>query len=240
MTRENAPLAQQVGFAKASLSFRPDLLADLLEAFFQPRAVHVVRFMNEDGLRSIIEALWYDPINKDSTCIPKLCLVANPKVASGQGRYRFADIYFPSSSFPTVLKLKNASLEGLWRSQGDSDTSPDASLVLLRERLKTEAPEQLLHWRVKYWKDGKWTETTIDTLKKEAFEQVEEYMDIMKHGGASANRSGVQDSRVTSILDQCLLTGYAAICIGGTRVLAWLVRKETIAHCYLAKGFVGI
>jgi hypothetical protein len=236
MTRGNAPLAQQVGFAEASLNLRPNLLADLLKAFFQPLAVHVVRFMNEDGLRSIVEALWCDPINKGSTCIPKLCLVANPKVASGQGRYRFADIYFPSSSFPTVLKLKNASLEGLWRSQGDLDTSPDASLVLLRERLKTEAPEQLLKWKLKCWKDGKWVETTIDTLKKEAFEQIEEYMDIMKRGGASAHRPGVQDSCVTSTSDQCLLTGYAVICIGGTRVLAWLVRTETIAHRYLAEG----
>ncbi|PVG00405.1 DUF1703-domain-containing protein [Serendipita vermifera] len=234
---KNKSLAQQIGVAKRELAYnrQANQLVNILEAFLQPRSVRAVRYLNEDGLRTTIEALWFDPTNKSTDCIAELCLVANPNLKRGQGRYNFVDIYFPSSSKPIILELKNASLEGISQGQGDSNDVSDNDLVQLRETLKKETTEELLRRNVKYRKNNAWVTTTIENLKNDAYIQVNRYMGIMKNGLASPATAGVEDWHVKPSTEGAgALNGYAVICVGGTRVLAWHVKKESVKECCLA------
>jgi hypothetical protein len=128
------------------LKDKPGPLIALLEEFFKLSATRAVKGLNEAGFRTVIGTFWFKPGSR--ACLAELCLLANPHIQSGHGRFAFADIFFPDSSHPVLLELKNASLEGLWRGRTGKEQKSDAELEALREELKTAKEEDLLNLKV--------------------------------------------------------------------------------------------
>jgi hypothetical protein len=208
---------------------KPKDLVALLETFFARASVHGIRHMKEEGFRHIIDVLWFEPTNVTSECISELRLVADPRAAYGNGRFYFVDIFFPSSIYLIILELKNASLEEIWQAQQDS--SNEESLEELRNKIKTEGEQQLLERKVQYREgDAERKIKTINDLKTEASQQVTKYMDVMKAGPGGHDATGIYERRVNCRLGQCTLFGYAVICVGGTRVLAWPVKRQPVPY----------
>jgi hypothetical protein len=182
--------------------------------------------------------LWFKPTNAAGDCVAELCLLANPKVNHGNGRYSFVDIFFPSSSCSIILELKNASLEGIWRGQGNSEDPNSKDLANLREVLKKEEKEKLLKRKVQYRKENEWVTTTIDQLEKTASQQLTKYIGIMKNGSAVVDKAGISDGRVVCSPGRCKLIGYVVICVGGTRVLVSHVTTQDVENRFTIKGSI--
>jgi hypothetical protein len=222
------------------LKDKPGPLIALLEEFFKLSAIRAVKGLNETGFRTVIETLWFK--SGSCACLAELCLLANPLAQYGHGRFAFADIFFPDSSHPVLLELKNASLEGLWRGRTEQEPNSDAELERLREKLKTAKEEDLLKLKVAYRQlEGGtwgWAEKTIRQLKEEAFQQVKRYIDTLKETPNKQTEKGLCDSRILSAAGRCTLTGYVLICVGGARVLGWKVTAEEVPCTFV--GSVAI
>jgi hypothetical protein len=213
------------------LKDKPEALIVLLQEFLKLSATHAVKGLNETGFRTVIETLWFKPGTR--ACLAELCLLANSASKYGHGRFAFADIFFPDSTHPVLLELKNASLEGLHRARTRREPQSE-ELERLRKGLKTATAENLLNLKVAFrqYEGGtwEWTEKTIGQLKEDAFNQVTRYIDILKRTPNEQTEEGVCDSRILRAAGKCLLTGYVVICVGGTRVLGWKVKAEDV-HC---------
>jgi hypothetical protein len=222
------------------LKDKPEALIALLEDFFKLSATRAVKGLSEAGFRTVIETLWFKPGSR--ACLAELCLLDNPDVKSGYGRFAFADIFFPDPSHPVLLELKNANLEGLWRGRTGKEQRSDAELELLRGKLKTAKEEDLLDLKVAYRQlrggTWEWAEKTIRQLKEEAFKQVTRYVDTLKKTPNKQTKEGVSDNRILSADGSCSLTGYVVICVGGTRVLGWKVKAEDVRCTFV--GSVAI
>jgi len=171
--------------------------------------------------------LWSGP--ERHGCISELRLLTNSNDQRGTGRHEFVDIFIPGSSQCPLLELKNASLNELWRGQNGkefaSDTESDPEK--LRNSLREESVDALLKRGVAYSQrkgtDWEWVETTINDLKQEASDQVGCYINTVQKTQANRADEGACDPRVLCDPGTCEVIGYVAICVGGTRVLAWKV-----------------
>lgn len=228
-------LAESVELAYLDLTnSKSSAFTTLLESFFQLSGIHAVKGLNEAAFRTVIETLWFKPGSR--VCLAELCLVANKDITSGHGRFAFVDIFFPEPPHPVLFELKNATLEGLYRGCTGKDPKSDSELESLRKKLKTTVEDELLNWKVAYrYREGqawKWAQKTIGQLKEEASDQAKRYMSILKN--QKPKGEGVHDNRIQSATGNCTLTGYVAICVGGTRVLAWSVGSAEVGCKFLA------
>jgi hypothetical protein len=186
----------------------------------------------------MLAALWYE--TDKNRCITELCLLADPKAKSGNGRYNFADMLILSSD-PTVecipcLELKNASLDAIWRGRRNDDGKTE-DLEDLRREIRMMNEDELLCLKVRYRQQGNpwtWHETTINSIKNAGIKQVTRYVELIRCGDGKGLHAGIGDSRVRCGQGQSKLFGYVVIVIGGTRVLAWKVIDADSAYMFTA------
>lgn len=194
-----------------------DPLIKLLESFFGSQPARAIKDCNEAALRTALAAFWSNPPDR---CLLELSLLMEPTALPGNGRSGFLDLFLPSSGSAPCIELKNIPLEALWKGEGgDVPLSSDVPLEVLREKLRGEAVNELLERKFKYQRGQK----LVKDVKKEAFEQITRYLNVMKNGKVSPDCPGVNDRRIQHSENACELVGYVVILLGGTRALGWRV-----------------
>jgi hypothetical protein len=230
------PLAGQVDAAHDGLlaqNVQP--LIKLLESLFEPMTARSAKDTNEAVVRHILETFWF---TRKRPFLSELCLIMNPSAKVGEGHYGFVDIFIPGSLYSSCVELKNATLEGLWKGENRGELNSDGPLRQLREKLRKETEDQLLARKVKYRRDGRSYETSVQDMKDAAFRQINSYLAVMKKGRVGFGHAGVSDIRIRRHNGKHPLVGYVVICLGGTRVLAWQANVEEAACSFVSVAFV--
>jgi hypothetical protein len=211
-------------------------LVHLLDSFFARQATRSLRTTNEANLQTTIELLLAEPECR----IPGLRLVVDHMKDGDDGRYGFVDIfliherYFQFSkqrpALP-VIKLKDLTLQGLWRAwRGNWSAAPQYSdLEKLRGTLRSETETQILARKYMFWdqKQKAVVTTTVAEMKEAAMKQLQRYIRTM-------NDVGVCDPRVLCIdtlgpdsdLEGDDLIGHMIMAIGGVRAFIWSIPSE--------------
>lgn len=150
----------------------------------------------------------------------------------------FVDLVILGETVVPCLELKNFTLEQLWHGEhGASGANPPPeSLNGLCNHLVEETEANLLSRSVRFW-DGitqRSRVTTVESIKRDAIQQITRYLEVMKNGSAQSDSSGVCDQRVKCCQGGAELVGYVVIGLGATRILAYEAKTETTLYSYNA------
>jgi hypothetical protein len=207
----------------------PAPFIELVEKFLLDKPIRTIREFSESELQAMVEAFWCD----DGLALQQLWLIADP---TKPGRYGFADFFMPSEqsiSLSAIVELKSITLLSIWRGMGGMarTLARHQDLENLRKQLLRETSEDILK-RNYAWYDNGWQVRTIQAVKDEAVNQVNNYMDIIKNGPATGSHAGIPDPRVRFGVGETCLDAHVVLCVGGTRILTWKAGTELAQYVF--------
>jgi hypothetical protein len=214
----------QIKVAPANTDLRRgsiELFTELVEEFLRLRAVRSLYTTDEAVLQAVVEMLLDPP----RTRIGEVCLVMDGSKQIGSGRFGFVDIFVASNDGPGVLlELKDIRLAGLISGLRGKWVSkpPYVEMEQFSEKLSNMDERLFDNLQYMYWSEEKKRvqSTTVGQFRKDAFEQLQRYVQVMKMGCvAKFSDSGVFDNRVEISPGNSDLYSFVIMAIGGRKIL---------------------